>query len=600
MAPPSLLSYLTAALSSPAVASTTHGTHPYSLTLLRSQPQRSHALFPHATNAGKCKVYHEEMLVVLSENRAVPKGATAGGQVGEGAKDGKDKEQGPAAAGSGNDGEAAKKADGGEVQQVASTCDAALETAAATPADAAPSTANGGDATAPASEEQHPIPLVALEATLYTVPSTCTTLLYISKVDTTGLSASSPPPTRALVSAFIAYHLLHPPHGSTRVRIHIFARAQGQYLFPGSVDNEKKRVLDDKGLCRWWKGTVERGVKRVEEERKMATAAALNDAATPTPTNDDLRLFYLIPGLSYLESIPYVPLPAPSLGPSLPLTPWSYSHPYFSLSSPLHSASIPPSALPLPDLIPAFPDDPKSRFLHSLTSSAVSSSGTEGDYDDVFLALSSMTFTTGQPLGARKAAVEAEVERERKRLTDGVPGGVEEWWERMAFRQECCSGQLVGFFVVAAGEPSPPTSSPSSSSAPALAPPPSPTKPHAAPRPAPHALALRPPLYTKLWSTFHNQPYDLPSLPLLAAGLGKWRGDLERLTRLEASERRGEGKEMPEGEWKALFEREVSREFTVVGTAVAGVKRAAEGDKVPEAPKVNVLAPRKKKKKVEA
>jgi len=51
-------------------------------------------------------------------------------------------------------------------------------------------------------------------------------------------------------------------------------------------------------------------------------------------------------------------------------------------------------------------------------------------------------------VGQRLQEVEKERDRERRRLVEGVKGGVGEWWERMGYRQECCSGVLVGFFVV--------------------------------------------------------------------------------------------------------------------------------------------------------
>ncbi|KWU45222.1 hypothetical protein RHOSPDRAFT_7334, partial [Rhodotorula sp. JG-1b] len=367
--PPSLLDYLCTALQKNLA-----GSHPrLGLTVLRSDPQRSHALFPHATTARakSVKVYHEDIFVVLSQ----------------------------------------------------------------------PATSTGGTGSTV------PVPVVAIEAALYTVPATGTALLYISKVDTTGLlsAAPSPSPTRPLVAAFLSYFLSHPPHHCPRVRIHVFARAQSQYLFPGSADNKAKKLLDDKALLRWWKRTLERAVT--------------------TTSSTTFKLFYLVPGLAYLESLPYVP--ASTLE-------WTYSHPYATLSSPLHPATDPPSSHPLVDHIPAFPDDPKSRFLHSLTSSSVSPSGTEGDYDDVFLSLASNSFTTGQTPAQKVAETERAIERERRRLVEGVPGGVDEWWERMAFRQECCAGQLVGFFVVAAGEPAPaaapaPSTSTTDASAPASA-----------------------------------------------------------------------------------------------------------------------------------
>src|SRR6266487_4672259 len=30
------------------------------------------------------------------------------------------------------------------------------------------------------------------------------------------------------------------------------AWAQGQYLFPGSVENSRKHILNDRGLVKWW------------------------------------------------------------------------------------------------------------------------------------------------------------------------------------------------------------------------------------------------------------------------------------------------------------------------------------------------------------
>jgi hypothetical protein len=46
----------------------------------------------------------------------------------------------------------------------------------------------------------------------------------------------------------------HPPHHCSRVRIHVFARAQSQYLFPGSADNTAKKfaVLSALPGNRYW------------------------------------------------------------------------------------------------------------------------------------------------------------------------------------------------------------------------------------------------------------------------------------------------------------------------------------------------------------
>ncbi|GAA6011117.1 hypothetical protein JCM10207_005503 [Rhodosporidiobolus poonsookiae] len=613
--PPSLLDHLSSSLSS------LPGSHNYHLSVLRSQPKRSHALFPHATNARTAKVYAEEVLVVLAEQRDIPPPPPQPANKADSAHahdEPATTDKGQAAAGSLN---------GVEQPGDAAPATASSASTAAPPPPSAPAAENSSiesplpppaGASTPSASGGGPtrlVPVVGIEASLYTIPSTSTTLVYISKVDTTGLSPSLSArsnPTRALCAAFLSFHLLHPPHGAQRVRVHIFARSQGQYLFPGSVDNAPavseavkqgraagKRVLDDKGLIRWWKATCEKAVGEVDAARKTSSAAQEEQAT---------RMFYLIPGLSFLESLPYVPLPPSSS--ALSPAPWTYSHPYSSLTSPLHPPS-PPSAHPLTDHLPSFPDDPKSRFLHSLTSSTVSPSGSPGDWDDVFLSLASATFTTGQQPGARRAAVDADLERERARLTDGVPGGMDEWWERMAFRQECCSGQLVAFFALAGGEPAsfPPSSS--FSHAP-LALPPSPSKrsgtaPSAsAPKPAP--LALPPARYTKLWSQLHNLDYSFPALAGLAGAFERWRADVEGLGRGEWAHAHStsgeEGEKHGGGEaFEAVFKREVAREVRVSNPdapllaaagagGAGGQKRPAEEDK----PKVNVLAPRKKKK----
>lgn len=544
------------------------GSHSYAVDVLRSQPRRSHALFPHASNAKTSKVWHEEVFVVVSEKREVPVAAEDAVEGAMGAKNGDVKEDA-----SGGPGNAAERAasDINPVPPVAST--------------SAP-THGANETSGPAQKtQQRYVPVAGLEASLYTVPSTSTSLLYISKVDTSGLSppSSGPSPTRTLALSFISYFVLNPPHNSTRVRVHVFARSQGQYLFPGSVDNKGKKVLDDKGLIRWWKRTIEKATLEVQ--------AAKQGAELPSP----LKLFYLVPGLSYLESLPYVPAATPS-----PSIAWTYSHPYSALSSPLHPPAA-PSDHPLTDHIPSFPDDPKSRFLHSLTSSSVSSSGTPGDYDDVFLSLASNTFATGQTPAQMLADIERGLERERKRLVEGVPGGVEEWWERMAFRQECCAGQLVGFFVVAAGEPGL-----ANLSATPVVVPPSPTRsvssassaPNGAPRPAP--LSLRPTVYTKLWSVLHNFDYSLPALPKLAEAVERWEEGLEKALKAEEGL---EGEERTDdAEWKQRYEREVRREIKVENplpaSAGVGEKRSARGEAGQEAekPKVKMLAPRKKKK----
>ncbi|KAI5480810.1 DNA damage response protein [Pseudohyphozyma bogoriensis] len=408
------------------------------------------------------------------------------------------------------------------------------------------------------------LPISAIEASIYTIPSTSTSLVYISKVDTTGLSKSAPSPTRPLVAAFVAHLLEHPPHATRRVRIHIFARAQGQYLFPGSVDNKGKRVLDDKGLIRWWKGTISKAINSIPPSTSEPT----------TPT----QLFYLVPGLSYTESLPYVPAtPSPT---------WIYSHPYSQISSPLHLPSASSSPGPLHDHIPNFPDDPKSRFITSLTSSPIPPAGSPDDYDEVIHALHQRSFTSGSSstLAASLEALEKERARERTRLVDGIPGGVEEYWERLAFRQECCSGQLVGFFVVVRDAPVDPLTIVKG-------------------QPKPESMAVEHAVFTRLWSQFHNSDYSEPAVGTLEPAARKWERDVEAITSGEgwvgepAAEKEDEDEEkirLKELRAKG-YKDEVKRVVDVDNpVAPGGEKRPLE--EKPEEKKVNVMVPRKKKK----
>jgi len=82
-------------------------------------------------------------------------------------------------------------------------------------------------------------------------------------------------------------------------------------------------------------------------------------------------------------------------------------------------------------LIPHFPDDPKARFLSEL----------DEEIPDALLSQSSQSFSQNSS---------ATLTSPKKRGT-GMWKSVktlEQFWEMMAYRQECCSGRLVGFIWV--------------------------------------------------------------------------------------------------------------------------------------------------------
>jgi len=94
----------------------------------------------------------------------------------------------------------------------------------------------------------------AIEASFYNIPATSCGILYVSKVDSSG-HATRPSPTAALVKGLLRYYA-DPTTRPVRVNtlwIQLFARAQGQYLFPNSAEYPGKRPLADAQLCIWWK-----------------------------------------------------------------------------------------------------------------------------------------------------------------------------------------------------------------------------------------------------------------------------------------------------------------------------------------------------------
>ncbi|KAH8103710.1 hypothetical protein DFH11DRAFT_1768669 [Phellopilus nigrolimitatus] len=96
----------------------------------------------------------------------------------------------------------------------------------------------------------------AIEAAVFAVPETRTAVLYVAKVDSTGQGAAGAAgaPTAALVHALLA-HYLDPamrPVRAARAWVHVFVRAQAQYLFLNSAEHTRKRVLGDVQLCARW------------------------------------------------------------------------------------------------------------------------------------------------------------------------------------------------------------------------------------------------------------------------------------------------------------------------------------------------------------
>jgi regulator of Ty1 transposition protein 109 len=236
-----------------------------------------------------------------------------------------------------------------------------------------------------------------IEAALYRIPQTSSGILYISKVDSTG-HGMKPSTTGVLVRRFVSFFVDGEVRngwmggdGVKHLWVHVFARAQGEYLFLGSKGWKGKRVLGDAGLCGWWKrclGDVGSGEERV-------------------------RRWYVMPGLSESEAEE-----ASGKGKGK----WEYGHPYGQKEVPLPCPVVDGEREGyLGRIIPYFEDDAKSRFLDELAND--------------------------------EGGVLRSPERKRARVEKESSGeigkvGVDEFWERMGFRQECGAGAVTGFYTV--------------------------------------------------------------------------------------------------------------------------------------------------------
>ncbi|KAI9744199.1 MAG: hypothetical protein M1818_002351 [Claussenomyces sp. TS43310] len=235
----------------------------------------------------------------------------------------------------------------------------------------------------------------AVEVLIYS--TTYSTMLFVSKADSTGyfhllnLPKGSASPIKRICSIFLGYLVEQRKRRGVQIIVSLFARAQDQYLFPGSVDNVGKHVLDDRGLIRWWCRVLDplvKGHSKIEVTKETEETTSYGQL--------------LVPGLDQYETMQLLPV---GRGYGQSRTGWTIGHPLQELSR--HALDIPPRCL-----IPHFPDDPKARFLDELDEEASGSQGLSrrGQWRSV--------------------------------------STLDQFWEMMAFRQECSAGRMVGFIWV--------------------------------------------------------------------------------------------------------------------------------------------------------
>ncbi|ERF68724.1 hypothetical protein EPUS_07142 [Endocarpon pusillum Z07020] len=236
--------------------------------------------------------------------------------------------------------------------------------------------------------------IFAIEVLVFT--SHDLTTIFVSKADSTGYlhllnsQPGGPSIIKTICTTVLSFFVQQSLHGP-RILLSLFARSQNQYLFPGSIENSGKHVLEDRQLIKWWCQTLD----PVLREHAPTTLAP-----SPVPGSDTSSEAYIVvPGCDRFETRGFLP----SSTKSDSVSRWTNSYP--------RDLIVPDGSAPPRCLIPRFPDDPKARFLDDLDSEiSAADLSTTGSWRSV--------------------------------------GTLDHFWEMMSYRQECSAGRLVGFIWI--------------------------------------------------------------------------------------------------------------------------------------------------------
>ena len=260
--------------------------------------------------------------------------------------------------------------------------------------------------------------VLAIEVLIYTTKRLTT--IFVSKADSTGYlselqlpRSQSGSPLKTICGTFVSWLARERQREGKKLVISLFARAQDQYLFPASIDNRNKHVLDDRGLVKWWCKVLDPIIweYQAEEDRKpfQERLAEGSGSGSAMSSGTTAKGYLVIPGYEPYDTLRYVPASP------VPNTPrrWTTAHPLLQIA--------PHPAAPPRCLVPHFPDDPKARFLDEL----------DEELPDRVEGVLADGGTPSRSNGMWKSV---------KTL--------DQFWEFMAFRHECSSGRIVGFIWV--------------------------------------------------------------------------------------------------------------------------------------------------------
>ncbi|KAL2824054.1 histone acetylation protein-domain-containing protein [Aspergillus cavernicola] len=260
-----------------------------------------------------------------------------------------------------------------------------------------------------------------IEVLVYTTAHLTT--IFISKADSTGhlhLLKAMPKSSilRRITNTFLFFLVHTHQRPGVRLVVSLFARSQNQYLFPGSIENPEKHVLDDRGLIKWWCRALDPILREYEPE----SGSQEQDKKAEESAHSSATAYLIVPSCDKFETRGFFPSSAKSDDQRCPR--WLNAYPLRQLCS---NPDAPPRCL-----VPRFPDDPKTRFLVDLDDELSKRGGGRGD---------------GQWRSVKS---------------------LDQFWEMMSFRQECSAGRLVGFLWLIINPPGLLNSNPMLSSKPGL------------------------------------------------------------------------------------------------------------------------------------
>lgn len=271
--------------------------------------------------------------------------------------------------------------------------------------------------------------VLAIEVLVYTTKRLTT--IFVSKADSTGYipllglpRSQAGSPLKTICGTFVSWLAKQRQREGKKLVVSLFARAQDQYLFPASIENKSKHVLDDRGLVKWWCKVLDpllREYKAEEEAKPLTERLANGDQGTTAVYSSSectAKGYLVIPGFETYDTLRYIP-PPPT--PSVPRR-WVATHPLLQIA--------PHPGAPPRCLVPHFPDDPKARFLDELDEE-LPDRGTDA-----------MVKEGGTP--SRSNGQWKSVKT------------LDQFWEFMAYRQECSSGRIVGFIWIVITPPKDP------------------------------------------------------------------------------------------------------------------------------------------------